>query len=153
MKFTLILFAIFAACAFGHAQCPEFQLADLQTLQRTDPSFKESKIQDMGFDLRSEFLAQGSKTRGYSKCWNANIREEPVYEQLIWWNTESNAITFLTLNETHFRQLRQSIIERGSTGTVTENPDIYVGHLFLYRFGIKKVDGVEFYVIGIEFKK
>ena len=36
---------------------------------------------------------------------------------------------------------------------VTENPDIYVGHLFLYRFGVKKVDAVEFYVVTIEFKK
>lgn len=153
MKFILILSAVFAFCAFGHTQCPEFQLADLQMLQRTDPSVKESKIQDLGFDLRSEFLTQGFKTRGYSKCWNSNFREKPVYEQLIWWNTETNAITFFTLNESHFRGLRRSIIERGSTGAVTENPDIYVGHQFLYRFGVKKVDEIEFFAISIEFKK
>jgi hypothetical protein len=153
MKFILILPAFFAAAVFGHAQCPAFQLSDLQTLQRTDPALKESKIQDLGFDLRSEFVTQGAKTRGYSKCWNTTIREKAIFEQLIWWNTESNSISFFTLNEDHFRQLRQSITDRGATGGITENPDIYVGHLFLYRFGVKKVDAVEFYVVTIEFKK
>lgn len=153
MKFILILTAFFAVSAFGHAQCPEFQLSDLQTLQRADPALKESKIQDLGFDLRSEFITRGAKTRGYSKCWNATIREKAVFEQLLWWNTEANSITFLTLNEGHFRQLRQSIIERGTTGAITENPDIYVGHLFLYRFGTKKVDDMEYYLVSIEFKK
>ena len=153
MKFILIPAVFLAASAFGYAQCPELQLADLQTLQRTDPALKESKIQDLGFDLRSEFLNKGAKTLGYSKCWNATIRDKPVYEQLLWWNTAANSLSFLTLNESHFRQLRQSIVERGAQGSITENPDIYVGHLFLYRFGVRKVDEVEFYGVTIEFKK
>ncbi len=153
MKSFLILAVWITASAFGHTQCPELQLADLQNLQRADPTLKESKIQDLGFDLRSEFLNRGAKTLGYSKCWNATIRDKPVFEQLLWWNTEVNSLSFLTLNERHFQHLRRSIVERGAQGSVTENPDIYVGHLFLYRFGLRKVDDVEFYAVTIEFKK
>lgn len=153
MKFILIPAVLFAVSVFGHAQCPELQLADLQNLQRTDPALKESKIQDLGFDLRSEFQNRGARTLGYSKCWNAIIRDKPVFEQLLWWNTDVNSLSFLTLNESHFLQLRRSIVERGAQGGVTENPDIYVGHLFLYRFGVRKVDDVEFFIVTIEFKK
>lgn len=153
MRFILIPAVIFTASVFGYTQCPELQLADLQSLQRADAALKESKIQDLGFDLRSEFTNRGAKTMGYSKCWNATIRDKPVFEQLLWWNTEANSLSFLTLNEAHFRQLRQSIVARGAQGSVTENPDIYVGHLFLYRFGVRKVDEVEFYSVSIEFKK
>lgn len=152
MKLALILPAFLAAATFAQAQCPLFQLSDLQTIQRADPAYKESKIQEYGFDLRSDFVSKGSKIRGFSKCWNTFFGEKTVYEQLIWWNTEANSVTFFTLNEVQFTSLRQSIVERRASGNITENPDIYVGHLFLYHFGRKKVEGVEYYVISIEFK-
>lgn len=149
MKVIVILATFMVAAAYGQAQCPAFQLAELHTLQRADPYVKESKIQNMGFDLRSEFLQRGAKTRNYSKCWNSNFRQKPVYEQLLWWNTERNSITFFTLNEEHFKSLRQSIVERRTSGSVAENPDAYVGHLFMYNFGVQQVDGVEYFMISI----
>ena len=152
MKSSLILLAVTAVCSFGRSQCAVFQLADLQGLQRADAYVKESKIQDLGFDLRSEFAFHGSKMRGYSKCWNSTNRQQPVYEQLIWWNTDQNSITFFTLKEEHFKALRQSIVERRASGNMAENPDVYVGHLFQYRFGAQRVDGVEYFMISIAFK-
>lgn len=153
MQAKLILLAVLAiAATAGSAQCPGLTISDLQSLQRAETNLKDSKINDLGFDLRSEFVVRGSKIRGYSKCWNSTIRQKPVYEQLIWWNPEQNSVAFYTLQEGDFKALRQSIIERRSSGPVTENPDVYVGHLFMYRFGTQRIDGLDYYMVSIAFK-
>ncbi len=152
MQSNLILLAFLAAAIAGKTQCPALTLADLQTLQRAESPLKDNKINDLGFDLRSEFVVRGSKIRGYSKCWNATIRQKAVYEQLIWWNTEQNSVAFYTLEEADFRALRQSIVERRSSGSIAENPDVYVGHLFMYHFGTQRIDGVDYFMVSIAFK-
>lgn len=153
MQANLILLALLAIANFGNAQCPALSLADLQTLQRAEQYIKDSKINDLGFDLRSEFVVRGSKIRGYSKCWNSTFRQKPLFEQLIWWNTEQNSVAFYTLQEDHFKALRQSIVERRSSGNMAENPDVYVGHLFMYRFGQQKIDGIDYFMVSIQFKQ
>lgn len=149
MKATLILFGAIAVCGIASAQCPEFRLVDLQALQRSDADQKENNILQLGYDLRSEFTSKGSTVKSYTKCWNSNFRQQPVFEQLIWWNQTVNSVTFFTLNEEHFKALRASIIERHSNGNMTENPDFYIGRMFQYRFGAQRVDGIEYFFVSI----
>ena len=153
MKSALILLAVFfAVCACAPAQCPEFLLADLQNLQRASPDQKQNTILDLGFDLRSEFTNQAGAFRNYSKCWNSNLKDKPIFEQLIWWNLTENTVTFMTLKEAHFNALRKAIVERQTSGTITENPDFYIGKMFHYRFGNRRVDGADYFYVSIRFR-
>lgn len=152
MNVNLILFPAFLAFnAFATAQCPDFQLSDLQALQRAEPEKKENEIQLHGFDLRSAFELQGEAIRQYSKCWYSSAGDQPVFEQLIWWNQTSNSIVFLTVNEAQFKGLRQRIVERQSSGRITENPDFYLGKMFRYRFGTRQVEHATYYFVEIGF--
>ncbi|MCC6462286.1 MAG: hypothetical protein IT260_17595 [Saprospiraceae bacterium] len=150
MNAKLILAACFAFGALAaQSQCIELQLSELQNLQRVEPDLRESKIQDLGFDLRSTFTSKGASYRNYSKCWVSTVRDKTTFEQLIWWNETGNSITWFTLNEQHFSSLRKAIVERNPSGSITENPDFYNGRMFQYRFGNQRVDGAEYYFVTI----
>lgn len=149
MKSILILFAVFLLPTAGTAQCLEFSLAELHSLQRVSESQKHHSIQSLGFDLRSDFVLRGENISSYSKCWNSNFREKAVFEQLIWWNKTTNSIHFMTLNEAHYVQLRNSILDRNGSGRTAENPDFYIGKMFQYRFGSRRVDDLDYFFVLI----
>ena len=149
-KLIRLLLALAPALATG--QCPEFQLTDLHALQRASLDDKSEHIKAQGFDLRSSFVQNSETIYSYSKCWNSNYGDKSVFEQLIWWNVHRNSITFMTLNESHFKSLRSSIINRHGAKTVTENPDFYLGQIFKYNFGSRRVDGFEYFSIQISFR-
>ena len=154
MKFYLLL-SVFVCCCFTlRSQCPGMALSELHQLQRASLDQKESTIQALGFDLRSQFTMQGTAVRSFSKCWNSNWKGQAVFEQLVWWLPNSNALIFMTLNEGHYKQLRKSIVSRRRTEKeVTENPDFYIGRLFHYRFGGRRVDGIDYFFVKISFKQ
>ncbi len=152
MKSILILFTAILTSCLGAAQCPGFSLAELHSLQRATESQKHQTILSLGFDLRSDFVLRGENISSYSKCWNSNFREKSLFEQLIWWNKTTNSIIFMTLNETHYTQLRQSIVSRQSSGRVGENPDFYLGKMFQYRFGSRRVDEIDYFFVLISLR-
>ena len=153
MKSILILFAAFLLPYCGTAQCPEFTLAELHSLQRATVDQKDYTIQSLGFDLRSDFVLRGESISSYSKCWNSNLKEKSVFEQLVWWNKTTNSINFMTLNEAHYLQLRNSILGRHNPSRVAENPDFYIGKMFQYRFGSRRVDEVDYYFVLISLRR
>ncbi len=146
---SFLLFSALLVSKTIQAQCTGLPLGDLQYLQRANPDQKDNKILDLGFDLRSEFQNRGAFIRGYSKCWNTTIKQNTVYDQLIWWNQSNNSITWFTRNEKQYSSLRRSIVERKGSGKVTENPDFIVGQQFRYRFGGQKVDGIDYFFVTI----
>lgn len=152
MKFIITALLLFATAFFCAAQCPEFSLSDLHALQRAGLDEKGNRILDQGFDLRKEFVMRGETTRSYSRCWRFEDGDDSIFEQLIWWNVTTGAITFLTLYESSFKHLRESIVGRQTSGKITENPDFYAGKLFLYRFGTRRVGRQEYYSISIQYR-
>jgi hypothetical protein len=130
------------------AQCPEFQLVDLQSLQRSNDVQRENALRSLGFDL-------GTKTGNslqYNKCWSANRNGNPVYNQVLYWNIASGNITFLTPDESAFLALRKSIEGRhGQTGTLSAS-DRYIGQVFQYKFGSRWLNGVMHWSVDISFK-
>ena len=152
MYAKLILLPLFLIPTFLLAQCPEFQLTGLHDLQRASTDQKEHRIKSHGFDLRSTFVSRGESIQSYSKCWNSNFKAKSVFEQLVWWNQTMNSITFMTLNEAHFNALRKSIISRHAGKPMTENPDFYLGKMFQYRFGQRRVDEIDYFFVQISLR-
>jgi hypothetical protein len=131
------------------AQCPEFTLADLQSLQRATD--KEGKIRELGFDLHSEFVLQGTEYRRYHKCWKGNAHN-PVFEQVILWNTSQDQVMLLLLENRAYQTLRRSIEDRHDSPNAVRSGDTYIGKLFRYSFSVQKLDGIEFFCTAISFK-
>ncbi len=152
MKSILILLPLLFLGAFASAQCPELSLSQLHTMQRAEYSEKNQVIRNQGFDLRSQFTQPGASIASYSKCWNSNFRDRSIFEQLIWWNSSDNSIIFMTLKESHFLSLRDQILDRQPGGRKAENPDFYLGKMFKYRFGARRVDEAEYYFVHISFR-
>ncbi len=147
---VLFFFLFVCSSAFLSAQCPEFQLAALQTLQRADVTTKEAKILDCGFDLGTSSTA----SRRYNKCWLGNANGKTYFQQLIIWDFKANTIQYLTLDEGHYLHLRSAIEERHSTTfTGGNSSNEYIGKMFRYNFGRQSLDGVEYYVVLIAWKQ
>ena len=122
-----------------HAQCTEMQLNTLQVVQKSDPASKESEILKLGFDLSSEQGTGAANVRKFVKCWNSNgPKGKSYFDQVVLWHTNTNTITFLTLDDEAFGHLRKSVEERhpGSAGQQT----VY-GKMFRYTFVTQDVSG------------
>ena len=144
-------FLIFFACTLAFrtaAQCPAFQLSDLQMLQKTSDAEKENWLRSRGFDLASK---SGSTLR-YNKCWNGYHGSKAVYNQVILWNTTSGNITFLSPDQESFQQLRTTIEERHGQTSTLGSSDVFVGQMFRYNFGSQYMDGVMHWSVAIAFK-
>ncbi len=150
MKFTFIPAFIFLTNFTAiQAQCPDFTLANLQTLQHIDVQQKEARVLEMGFEISSET----PNSRRYNKCWNhTNDKRKPIYDQVVSWNKQTNNITFYCLSEEAFLRLRQSIEERRGTTTSLGQSDFYIGKRFKYEFSIQKIDGLEYFAVAISLK-
>ncbi len=147
MKSTPSLFVLLLFTAsFLSAQCPEFQLVTLQSLQRAEADIKEAKILECGFDLGKT----SATSRLYNKCWLGSSNGKQYYQQMIVWNFAANTIQYMTLDENHYRNLRASIEERrSSTFTGGNGQNEYIGKLFRYNFSRQSVDGAEYFVVLI----
>ncbi len=130
------------------AQCVEFTLANLQTLQRANDTQREISLRGLGFDLSAK---TGNSLR-YNKCWNRHRNGKEVYDQVLYWNTASGNMTYLTPDEEAFLALRKSIESRhGQTGSLGTS-DKYIGQVFQYKFGSRWLDGVMHWSVDISFK-
>ncbi|HNG89785.1 MAG TPA: hypothetical protein PK858_06260, partial [Saprospiraceae bacterium] len=95
------------------SQCSEMPLNTLQVIQKEAPASKENEILKQGFDLSSEQGTGGANVRKYVKCWNSNGPHGASYfDQVILWHTNTNTITFLTLDENTYGLLRKAVEER-----------------------------------------
>ena len=148
MRFTYLLFCALIAPFLAQAQCSEFTLAMLHGVQRAEAPQKDAKIQSFGFDLYQD--KNGQKT--YRKCWRNTELGQVVYEQKLSWDPVKNTVIFLTLNREHFLGLRRSIEERQHSSGATESPDVYIGRMFEYHFGVVSNDGHEYFKVSIAFK-
>lgn len=148
MRSALFLLFAFAAAFQALAQCPSIQLSDLQTLRRANDQDRDSRLRGGGFDLR---YRKGAVLH-YQKCWNRNRYGKDIYDQVVWWDTGSGNITFLTPNEEEFLALRRSIENRhGQTGSLGSSDD-FIGQQFKYHFGSQWLDGVMHWSVSIDFK-
>jgi hypothetical protein len=145
--FLPFAFALLTAI-FATAQCSEFEITMLQAIQRAEPGQKDAKIQSFGFD---PYSSQNGR-RIFNKCWKGNVDGKTIYEQKIILEEKQNTYTFLTLNQEHFMRLRSAIEDRNGGIGKSEDPNIYVGRMFLYRFGMQSYDGHEYYKITISNK-
>ncbi len=140
MKFatvTLLLLSFYAPHLF--AQCSEMQLNTLQVVQKSDPASKESEILKLGFDLSSEQGTGATNVRKFVKCWNSNgPKGKSYFDQVVLWHTNTDIITYLTLDDAAFGRLRKAVEERhpGSAGQQT----VY-GKMFRYTFVTQDVGG------------
>lgn len=135
-------------CFTSLAQCPDFSLSSLQNLQRGSDAQKESQLRSLGFDLDSK---TGNSLR-YNKCWRKNQNDIAIYEQVIYWNTATGNITYLSSNEEAYLALRSSIEGRGGQTNSLSNSDVYIGQVFRYKFAAQWLDGVRHWSIAISFK-
>lgn len=139
---TVTLLLSFIAPLRSFCQCTEMQLSTLQVVQKAEPLAKENEILQLGFDLKSEQGTGGNNVRKYVKCWDStNPKGKTYYDQVILWYTNTNIITFLTLNTEAFSRLRKAVEERhpGSGGQQTVH-----GKQFRYTFVTQDVDGREY---------
>jgi len=121
------------------SQCTEMQLNTLQVVQKAEPASKESEILKLGFDLSSEQGTGAANVRKFVKCWNSNGPQGKSYfDQVVLWHTNTNTVTFLTLDDAAFSRLRKSVEERhpGSAGQQT----VY-GKMFRYTFVSQDLSG------------
>lgn len=146
------LLLLCCTCCYSQSPCPDLDLAALQAMQKADVSLKESKIQESGFDLHSQFVANGATMRRYNKCWMGNSGGKPMYEQVLLWNTTANHLMYLMIGEPVFQQFKSAIEERHSSAGAQKNNDFYVGRLFMYRYSVQKLDNAEYYAVLINFK-
>ncbi|MBL7825961.1 MAG: hypothetical protein JNJ57_04975 [Saprospiraceae bacterium] len=148
MRSALLLLFSLVLSAYSWAQCPEFRLQDLQSLQNSADSDKEAWLRGHGFDLASRTGA----TFRYNKCWNGYHGSKTVYLQVIFWNTDSGSITFLCPDQEAFQALRGAIEGRhGQTGTLGSS-DVIIGQKFRYNFGSQYLDGVMHWSVAISLK-
>jgi hypothetical protein len=149
---ALVSFRFFATIL--PAQCPDFELASFQTLQRADSGVREARILELGFDPFSEFVLKsgGGTFRRYNKCWMGNAGATPIYQQILLWNTTTSQLMLLLKNEEDFRRFRSSIEDRSSSANARKGADFYVGQQFIYHFGLHKIDNQEYYSTSISFK-
>lgn len=131
------------------AQCSEITLGTLQVIEKAAPVDKEAKILNLGFDLISESGTGAANTRKYHKCWHTTDNGQAIYEQVIYWRTNVNDITFLTLNERSFDSLKKAIDERHSTGGGKQT---VVGKVFRYSFDKQSVNGYEYFAVTVALK-
>ena len=130
------------------AQCSDFQLVDLQSLQRANAAQKESQMHAFGFDLG----AKAGNSFRFNKCWAASRNGKAIYSQVLYWNTASGNMTYLTPNEEAFLALRRSIEERHGQTSSLGVSDSYIGQFFRYKFGSQWLDGVMHWSVEISFK-
>ena len=143
-------FALFSLVYISEsiAQCPDFQLVNLQAMQRANDAQRENTLRSYGFDLGGK---TGNSLR-YNKCWNTERNGKAIFDQVLLWNTASGNLTFLTPDEAAYLALRKSIEGRhGQTGTLGSS-DKYIGQVFQYHFGSRWLDGVMHWTVEISFK-
>lgn len=144
----LALLLLFALPFFSQAQCPDISLGAFQELQRADPTLKLSKIQDLGFDLHSDFVIKGVSWRRFHKCWLG----KSVYGQAILWNTTADQLMLLMYDGGQYQTLRDAIEGRHGSAEAQKGNDYYIGHQFRYRFSTQDLDGIPYYAVVISFK-
>jgi hypothetical protein len=120
----------------------------LQAVQRAETDKKDTQILSYGFDL----YATEKGNRIFNKCWRGNVNGKTIYEQKIILESSNSSYSFLTLNRDHFLRLRSSIEERNGGVGKTEDPNLYIGRMFRYRFGLQSYDGHEYYKVTISAK-
>jgi hypothetical protein len=146
--FTAFLFALISpVCLLS--QCSEIDLSTLQVIEKTAPNAKENKILDLGFDLTSETGTGATNTRHYQKCWETTAKGKAIYQQVILWHTNSNDITFLTLNEASYTAIKNAINEKHDN---SDGSQIVVGKMFRYSFNTQYVNGYLYYAVTIAMK-
>lgn len=147
--FTLLcLLAAVYGPYFLQAQCSEFDIVMLQAVQRAEADKKDAQILSYGFDL----FATQNGNRIFNKCWRGNVDGKAIYEQRIILEPSSHSYTFMTLNRDHFVRLRSSIEDRNGGAGQTEDPNLYIGRMFRYRFGVQSYDGHEYFKVTIRDK-
>lgn len=136
---TVTLLLLLSSATSLHAQCSEMQLNTLQVIQKSEPASKEAEILKLGFDLSSEQGTGATNVRKFVKCWNSNGPQGKSYfDQVVLWHTNTNTVTFLTLDAAAFGNLRKAVEERhpGSAGQQTVH-----GKMFRYTFVTQDVSG------------
>lgn len=136
---TVTLLLSLATASQLRSQCTEMQVNALQVVQKAEPASKEAEILKLGFDLSSEQGTGAANVRKFVKCWNSyGPKGKSYFDQVVLWHTNTNTITFLTLDEAAFGRLRKSVEERhpGSEGQQT----VY-GKMFRYTFVSQDVSG------------
>lgn len=143
--FLIFLFTPFILSS----QCRDVELSTLQVLAKAAPADKEAHILKQGFDLDSESGKGATNTRHYRKCWHTNVDGATIFRQVVLWRTNINDITFLTLDESSFTKLKNSIDERHHTGG---NKAVVEGKQFRYSFDMQTVYGFKYYAVTVAMK-
>jgi hypothetical protein len=133
----------------AYAQCSDFALGDLQSVQRADVSSKEAKILNLGFDLFAEQQRQSGNIRHYYKCWQTTIQGKPLYDQVLLWDTGNDNIVVGFQQERQYEALRRAITERHSASAAAGNRDHYIGQMFRYYFTERDISGVRYFTVSI----
>jgi hypothetical protein len=153
MRKLLLVFTGWLAVAALSAQCPALALGDFQDLQRAVPAEKEARILARGYDLHGQFTERGATVRRYRKCWQSTVGETAVFAQALLWDQGANSLTFATLDLRHYESLKRAILERhGQTYVAQEDRSFYVGKMFRYEFGLRRMDGQEYHTVRIALK-
>ena len=149
MRSTLLLLFILLTTVFLKAQCSEIDLNTLQVIEKTAPADKESKILALGFDLMRETGTGATNTRHYEKCWETTTKGKAIYQQVILWRTNTDDISFLTLNETAYQNIKTAINEKHNNN---DGSQVVVGKMFRYSFNTQNLNGYTYYVVTLAMK-
>jgi hypothetical protein len=149
---STLAFFLFVSC-FLAAQCPPAPaLGNLQSMAKSSSETRKSKIRKQGFALDNEKTAEDgmSVISTFRKCSNTDSGGNAIFHQLMISRSDVNEVTFLTIDEQTFLNLKKEIDDRHKTDG---NTPIVEGKKFRYTMDKQTVEGREFFAVRVTLKK
>jgi len=148
---ALAFFLFFSS--FLAAQCPPAPaLGNLQSMAKSSSETRLNKIRKQGFAPAGEKPTEDGKgvLSTFQKCSTANAGSTAIYHQLMMSRSDVNEVTFLTIDEQTFLNLKKEIDNRHKTDG---NTPVVEGKKFRYTFDQLHVEGRNFFAVRITLKK
>lgn len=149
---SALAFFLFISC-FLAAQCPPAPaLGNLQSMAKSSSETRKNKISKQGFALAYEKTAEDSMSviSTFQKCSNTDSGGNAIYHQLMISRSDVHEVTFLTIDEQTFLNLKKEIDDRHKTDG---NTPVIEGKKFRYTLDKQTVEGRNFYTVRVTLKK
>jgi hypothetical protein len=137
---------------FLAAQCPPAPaLGNLQSMAKSSSETRLNKIRKQGFALAHEKTAENglSVISTFHKCTSTEAGKNAIFHQLMISRSDLNEVTFLTIDEQTFLNLKKEIDKRHKTDG---NTPVVEGKKFRYTMDKQTLEGREFFAVRITLK-
>ena len=142
---------LFISC-FLAAQCPPAPaLGNLQSMAKSSSETRKNKIRKQGFSPAGERPTDDRRAilNTFQKCSNVDAGGNAIFHQLMMSRSDVNEVTFLTIDEQTFLNLKKEIDDRHKTDG---NTPVVEGKKFRYTFDQVNVEGRNFFAVRVTLK-